>query len=68
MKAFDFSAVRTYRTYRVMMPLLYVLGRMLFFIRHVGKENVPKTGPLIIASNHTSAPDPALISSESEWP
>ena len=61
MKAFDFSAVRTYRTYRVMMPLLYVLGRMLFFIRHVGKENVPKTGPLIIASNHTSAPDPAFV-------
>jgi len=61
MKAFDFSVVRTYKLYRVMMPVLYVLGRMLFFIKYIGKENVPKSGPLIIASNHTSAPDPAFV-------
>lgn len=37
--------------------------RLFHFVRIEGKENVPKNGPLILASNHTSFYDPPLLGS-----
>ena len=42
----------------VLRPMLFLLTRY----RVVGKENVPKQGPLIIVSNHLSNIDPPLLS------
>ena len=35
--------------------------RLYFRIRVVGLERVPKSGPLIIASNHASTMDPVVV-------
>ena len=37
------------------------LGRLLFDARIEGVEHVPRTGPFIIVSNHTSNVDPPLV-------
>jgi len=38
-----------------------VLYRLLLSFRVIGSENVPKTGPVILASNHASYLDPTLV-------
>lgn len=60
-------------------PHATVLGRVLYWIgkngsnllfkiysrvRVLGRENVPRTGPLIIAPNHASFADPPLVGSQ----
>jgi len=37
------------------------LARVVWRLRVVGRENVPRTGPLIVASNHVSNFDPPLV-------
>jgi len=39
----------------------YIVFRLLFRCRAIGRQNVPKTGPCIIASNHASYLDPPII-------
>ncbi|MFH1612158.1 MAG: lysophospholipid acyltransferase family protein [bacterium] len=39
------------------------LSKILFKLKIEGKENIPKTGSIIIAANHTSFADPVLIGS-----
>lgn len=41
--------------------LLVVLIKLLYRCQITGQENVPDTGPVIIAANHTSYVDPILI-------
>ena len=36
-------------------------ARLLFRIRYVGRENIPKEGKLIVCSNHRSVIDPYLV-------
>lgn len=61
MKPFDYSTVRQYKLYGIMKPILKFLSHIFYKINYVGKENFPKKGGYIIASNHISAPDPAFI-------
>lgn len=42
-----------------------VLLFLLFSIRITGRENVPKTGSLIVCANHTSPLDPVLLGAKS---
>ncbi len=41
--------------------LFFVLFKFLFRYKVVGRENVPKEGPVILASNHASYLDPPFI-------
>jgi 1-acyl-sn-glycerol-3-phosphate acyltransferase len=47
---------------QVLFPLLDALFRVLFSWEHAGREHVPSDGPALIASNHPSYLDPALLS------
>jgi len=47
--------------YRAFRRLMIQLGRILFGFTVHGAENVPKTGPLILASNHSQYADPVLV-------
>ena len=42
--------------------LLFVAFKILFFFKSSGRENLPKTGGCIIASNHLSYLDPIVLS------
>ncbi len=43
--------------------VFFVLFKIFFGYRIIGRENVPKTGPVILASNHASFLDPPLVGS-----
>ncbi len=60
-KAFDYNNTRDRKGYDIMVALFHPLAKILFKMKYVGLENVPKTGSLIIASNHRNAYDPGLI-------
>ncbi|HLS08297.1 lysophospholipid acyltransferase family protein [Lentibacillus sp.] len=47
--------------YKVAKVVVSVLFFPLFRIRVIGKENVPKSGPVIICSNHISNLDPPVV-------
>jgi 1-acyl-sn-glycerol-3-phosphate acyltransferase len=47
---------------RVLKPLIEALFRVLFTYDCLGEENVPATGPAVVASNHPSYLDPVLLS------
>lgn len=47
--------------YRLFRGFLILLCRLLFGLEIVGPEKAPKTGPLVIAANHTQYPDPVLV-------
>ncbi len=61
MKEFDYSSVRVYKLFKIIWPMIKLLSLILFRIRYAGRENLPKTGPYIIASNHITSKDPAFI-------
>ncbi len=46
--------------YRIVRAFLRVIARAYFRISEVGPENIPLTGPAIVASNHASNLDPPL--------
>ena len=47
--------------YRVVRPIIKVLFMFLFTPRIVGKENIPKSGRIVLAGNHTSVFDCLLV-------
>ncbi|MCP3030679.1 1-acyl-sn-glycerol-3-phosphate acyltransferase [Halobacillus sp. A1] len=47
--------------YKVGKALCSVIFYPLYRIKVVGKENIPKTGPVIICSNHISNVDPPVV-------
>lgn len=61
MKKFDYSEVKEYKLYDILLPIMNLLSKILFKIKFVGKENVPKTGGVIIAANHYNTFDPGFI-------
>lgn len=63
MKEFDFSKVREYKTYKILMPIAKIVVKLMYGVKYVGLENVPKNGGFILASNHVSFFDPVIIGS-----
>jgi 1-acyl-sn-glycerol-3-phosphate acyltransferase len=57
---------------RLMRGFLSGLSRMLFSLltdlKVVGRENIPERGPLLVAINHFSFIDPALVAMVMPWP
>lgn len=47
--------------YRVVRAILRAYIKIFYRIKYVGRENYKESGPLILASNHISAPDPFFI-------
>jgi len=47
--------------YAASKAILQVLSKLLFRLQHEGVENIPREGPLLIASNHQSHLDPPMI-------
>ncbi|MCP4569953.1 MAG: 1-acyl-sn-glycerol-3-phosphate acyltransferase [FCB group bacterium] len=47
--------------YRFIWSLVKAFGWVIFGLRQVGAENIPRTGPIIIASNHQSNLDPPFV-------
>lgn len=60
-KAFDYNDTRDRKFYDVIVAIFHPLSKILFKTQYLGLENVPKTGGLIIASNHRNSYDPGLI-------
>ena len=48
-------------TYGAAKGLIWVVSRLLWRVKAYGQENVPLTGPLIIAANHRSNLDPPIL-------
>ena len=47
--------------YAVLKPLTMLLLRLLFRLEGRGAENVPKTGPVLLVTNHSSVLDPPVV-------
>jgi 1-acyl-sn-glycerol-3-phosphate acyltransferase len=62
MKEFDYSFVKEYRFFDFIIKVLWFVSKLIFKIKFVGKENVPKKGGIIFASNHYNTFDPGFIS------
>ena len=49
--------------YRIVKPLLDLLIFIIFHPKVVGRENIPKEGPVVLAGNHTKWADPPTLCS-----
>lgn len=47
--------------YRILRPLIWILMRIVFRPKYIGLENIPATGRVVLAGNHTSFFDCVLI-------
>ncbi len=47
--------------YNLMRTLLRILSSVWFDLKVYGKENVPKTGGVLLVANHQSFLDPAVL-------
>lgn len=54
--------------YAFLKPLVRALLRLLFRYRAIGGDRVPRTGPVILASNHLSFLDPPLVAAGTQRP
>ena len=59
---FDYSKVVESGTYDKIRGLVNFVFKRMYKITYVGTENIPESGPLIIACNHQHALDPFIIS------
>lgn len=48
-------------SYGIAKAIIIVVGKLLWRVRAYGRENVPMSGPLIVACNHISNLDPPLM-------
>lgn len=51
--------------YSFVQKFFYVIFKILFRFEVIGLENIPKVGPLVVASNHASLLDPPLVGTAS---
>lgn len=61
MKAFDYSRVKKYKFAILLKPFFKVVFLLSFRVRVIGRENIPKTGGFILASNHISGTDAVFV-------
>jgi 1-acyl-sn-glycerol-3-phosphate acyltransferase len=54
--------------YAVLKPCVAAVLRVLFRLRVVGAEHVPRTGPLLLAANHVSVFDPPVVGAAAPRP
>lgn len=54
--------------YRIVQFVFSILFRILFQLQVIGKENIPKTGAVVIACNHVSLLDPPMVGTASSRP
>ena len=47
--------------YNIIKPIYTILLKIIFRPKVIGKENIPKDGPLIFAGNHKHAVDPTMV-------
>lgn len=47
--------------YRILRPLIWILMRIVFRPKYIGLENIPASGRVVLAGNHTSFFDCVLI-------
>lgn len=47
--------------YKFAKVIVLMIFKLMFKIKVIGKENVPKTGPVIVCSNHISNFDPPVV-------
>lgn len=52
--------------YKILRPIITVLFKLLYRPKIVGKENIPKSGRIILAGNHTNNFDSALLISSTK--
>ncbi len=65
---FDYSNNKPRFTYSIMRPLANLVTRTKHKVQYIGRENLPKEGGYIIASNHIMALDPVFLSVGSKRP
>jgi 1-acyl-sn-glycerol-3-phosphate acyltransferase len=51
--------------YYFVQVFFHIIFKILFRLEIIGRENIPKNGPLIVASNHASLLDPPLVGTAS---
>lgn len=61
MKEFDYSTVKDHLLYSAGRPLEMIIRDVNYKVKYVGKENIPATGPFILAANHFQFFDPLLV-------
>ena len=49
--------------YKILLPLDKFFMKVFYRVTYIGIENIPKTGGVILAGNHTSYLDPLLLMS-----
>jgi len=54
--------------YEIVSLILTVLCKLFFRLQQFGRENIPKEGPFIVASNHQSYLDPVLCGAQLRRP
>jgi 1-acyl-sn-glycerol-3-phosphate acyltransferase len=47
--------------YQFLRGLIYMTSVLAYGIRYLGRKNIPKTGPVLVVSNHQSHFDPPLV-------
>ncbi len=58
---FDYTKQKDRRLYNLSMPVLRILAGVRYELTVKGRENIPQNGGLILACNHISFADPAVI-------
>lgn len=65
---FNFSKTETRLVYRLLRPFAKLIIKLRYRVKYIGKENLPKDGGYIIASNHIMALDPVVIAVSNKRP
>ena len=47
--------------YNILKPIIFILFKILYLPKSFNKENIPKSGAILIAGNHKHAFDPVLV-------
>lgn len=58
---YDFTKLKEYKLVKFLTPVAMLICSTMYRVRYVGRENIPKTGGLIIAANHKCVMDPVIV-------